>query len=197
MIDPGTIMGAVGGLAGLFGGGPRMTATQRLALEEAKKRSRLADLMEKYAMGYDPEREMRDSVEHAEKSAARSLEISTADLNRRFLADGGNPKGDTAFGLLRRRNQDDILNSLSSFTAEQRSQYFQKKMSALMSAFGARAGGAEQYMQLASMMPQANYGSSMQMLLQALGQIPGLNGGGGMMSQQEAMRRAQGLVSTI
>jgi hypothetical protein len=172
----GAIAGGLSALGGLFGGKRRVTYGERLANEDARKKSNLADRIEAMALAFDPERELRSSLTNAEASTGRALANANSELGRRFYAEGGNPEGDTAFRTMKRRTQDDILNPLASFAAEQRAKFMQMRMQALMQAFGARDGGgslALQSSQVGMNAPQPNMAGSLGMLQQALSSIPG------------------------
>lgn len=127
----------LGGLGGLFGGRRGPSPLQREAIMRSRQSGQIADRLAKLAEGYDPEAETNKSMELASKWAERALTNSTGQLNQRFIAAGGNPNGDTAFGVLRRRNQDDILNSLSSEAVRVRQQNMQTRFANLAAAQGA------------------------------------------------------------
>ncbi len=129
------------GLGGLFGK-KRKNPMALLAQNQAEKASSLADRMEQMAMSYNPSKDAQAAVDKAQASAARTLALRDAELNRRFLSQGGNPSGDTAFTTLRRRSQDDVLNPLYGYVANAEATAKAQRLQALAQAFGARTNAA-------------------------------------------------------
>ncbi len=159
----------VSGIAGMLGGGKRKTPSWYTDMLRAQDLA--AQRISTFAEGYDPMKEIQADIDFAEKSSARTMEKGMADINRRFLAQGGNPSGDTAFTALKRRTTDDVLGPMAKYAAEARGQAMAKKLEMMMAAYGARQGvtnSAGQLAQMEMMDSSDGMGASIGMASQAI-----------------------------
>lgn len=158
----------------------------------------IADRIKALAEAYDPDTETDRTMRAAEASAERALTRSTASLNQRFLAAGGNPNGDTGFGVLRRRTQDDVLNSLQRDAVQVRQSAVQNKIAMMSSALGASNAATSALMgaSAGAASPPRDYSGSYSLLAQALEEILQGRGSGKVNPLEEALglRVARGLM---
>lgn len=163
-MDPTTaslILKGGGFLTSLFG--RRMSASQRMQLRILQQKYELMRLASTMAKNYNPDAETEIAVDYAQKKTGRQLENAMARLNQRFKVEGGSPTGDTNFVLRQQRTQDDLLNPLSEWMANRKSNAFALKLGALERAGSIGGDLVNGYGQLAQgeyQADQALYGSA-------------------------------------